>query len=512
MTTSKRRDEFDPDQPRDENGRWAGGGGGFTANVGKAEHMKSLGRAGYSVKTFRGQEVAHYHPEQGRSKMLPLGSFKTRQEAKAAAHVHEEKVRAERIAQRSAESARIEARATARHGAIQQGTPAGKALVASGYLERQAEAAARGTAYVREMESRRAAITGNIKPPAGDEPSREERRAALTGRDTRGERAAALLAERDRERAQPTKTYDPTKPYGTTEETRSNGGRSYKVQVQNKAEPLRFRGKTPREKEEQHQKDLARMRERQAARAAGTKTEAQRIAEYRQAWTDPNEGKDYHARREALLGLGGTPRSGKRDAFDPSQERDENGRWSGGADVEAASARTQGAHQSAHLRHAAHAKEAATSGRPREAKAHRIAAEYHASAAAKISRGDPKAKEESAAARKATSAAFQAGRASTSGANSARVQNQVARAMEEQRQAKLMAIQRGAKASEADRKAKEKASRGGAPTKPGDTIRAAKLVNFKGSRAEYHSGNTVHEAKQVGGRWTLTGNYSYKGK
>lgn len=165
--------------------------------------------------------------------------------------------------------------------------------------------------------------------------------------------------------------------------------------------------------------------------------------------------------------------TGRRDAFDPNQERDENGRWAGGAGVEAASARSQGAHQSAHVRHAATAKEAAAAGRPREAKAHRLAAEYHVSAAAKIASGDPRAKEESANARKATQAAFAAGRASSTGANSPRVQEQVFNAIQKQRQAKLQA------AANAGAEKRHEALVGRAAVREMESRRAAITGNIK---------------------------------
>lgn len=65
----------------------------------------------------------------------------------------------------------------------------------------------------------------------------------------------------------PTSTvHDFSRPYGTTTETRMNGGRPYQVEVRNKPEPLRYQGKSIREKEAQYQKDLQKMRDRQAAR------------------------------------------------------------------------------------------------------------------------------------------------------------------------------------------------------------------------------------------------------
>lgn len=285
MTTT-RKDAFSPDQERDENGKWVSTGGG-------SEVKKAAGGGIVELKRTERGTVKATHSKGGRASHM--GEYSSPEKAKAAIAEHEAKVK-ERLRTTGANSARvhnqvtesimakreernammgtpvapdlgakvaeIRAKREARNAEVLKygGTPAQmqRAVRSKANAEARSEG---GSAYAREMESRRAAITGNVKPQSPGEPSREERRASITGRS-----------------APVTKTYDPTKPYGNTTEERWNGGQRHQVTVQNKPEPLRYRGKSIKEKEEQYQKDLTRMRERQAAR------EAERAAPRKEHW------------------------------------------------------------------------------------------------------------------------------------------------------------------------------------------------------------------------------------
>jgi hypothetical protein len=209
-----RRDEFSPDQERDESGKWTSGGAGKAT----VETKKIPG----------GQHEVRRNPFSGLhdatttvgGKATKVGSFLTPAGAKAAIAKHE----------------------------------AGK----------------------------------STNPPSVRWPNEQAENAI-------GEQRAARV------NAALTKTYDPTKPYGTTTETRANAGRSYKAQVQNKPEPLRYQGKSTTEKEAQYQKDLTRMREKQAARNAA--------ASDRPAWSRASREVSFETDYERTKRISSAPKS-----------------------------------------------------------------------------------------------------------------------------------------------------------------------------------------------------------
>lgn len=207
MTTTK-HDAFDPNQERDETGKWTSTGSGDS----KAEVKKAAGGGYHEIKQNR-ETGFHEATHVQAGKRSAMGVYSSPGAAKAAIAKHEESVKAS-LRTTGANSARVQNQVTAAiHAAREQKNAAMGQPLSSSAQTLIAQSTAR-------VEARQPL---SYKPPAGKS-------------------GAQIARERQAEAA------------------KSAG----------KREPLRFQGKSLREKAEQSQRDLVKLHERMAARSNNT--------------------------------------------------------------------------------------------------------------------------------------------------------------------------------------------------------------------------------------------------